>query len=81
MLNGQCTPAGSYLEPNNLMPPEYCAGANSSQTAGEDATDVRPDGAGLWEDRNCAERHPFICEVPLDPKYDPFTTSSGQTFR
>jgi hypothetical protein len=63
------------------MPPEHCAGANTSQTAGEDPTDLRPDGAGLWEDRPCSERHPFMCAVDDSPQYKPITTSTGYTFR
>ncbi len=78
--------AGTFLEPNNVMPPENCAGANVSQPAGLQATgqkilDYRPDGAGLWEDRPCSERHEFICEVLQNAQYEPFTTSTGYTFK
>jgi hypothetical protein len=78
--------AGTYLEPNNLMPPENCAGANVSQPAGLQATgqkalNYRPDGAGLWEDRPCSERHEFICEVLPNAQYEPYTASTGYTFK
>jgi hypothetical protein len=55
---------GNVLEPNNQLPPEYCAGSNLSMgIATYDKKGVVYDGAGGWADRRCSERYVFICEV------------------
>jgi hypothetical protein len=41
-------------EPNNRMPPEYCAACNASQTYG---------GAYGWADANCAHRLVQMCRI------------------
>jgi hypothetical protein len=51
---------GTYMplgqpEPNNLMAPENCAGAN--------ATETLPDGAFGWSDEACSIKAQFICKV------------------
>jgi hypothetical protein len=46
---------GSHPEPNNVFPPEDCAGANASVAWG---------GAWGWADARCTLRAPFICELP-----------------
>jgi hypothetical protein len=46
---------GSHPEPNNIFPPEDCAGANGTTAFG---------GAFGWADVRCTLAAPFICEVP-----------------
>ena len=46
---------GRRREPNNIFPPELCAGANFTQMA---------DGAYGWVDMRCETLAPSICEVP-----------------
>jgi hypothetical protein len=46
---------GSHPEPNNIFPPEDCAGANGTAAWG---------GAFGWTDVRCTLTAPFICEVP-----------------
>ena len=55
---------GRRLEPNNMLPPENCAGSNTTQGILQtDKTTVIFDGLGGWADRSCFERQIFICEV------------------
>jgi hypothetical protein len=55
---------GAVLEPNNLFPPEYCAGSNLTMgIATYNKRVVTFDGVGGWADRRCGERHIFVCEV------------------
>ena len=42
----------NIIEPNNLFPPELCAGANASQTY---------DQAWGWSDTGCSVVAPFVC--------------------
>ncbi len=42
----------NIIEPNNLFPPELCAGANASQAY---------DRAWGWADTSCATSAPFVC--------------------
>jgi hypothetical protein len=44
----------TLLEPNNLVPPENCAGGNFSEAYG---------GASGWGDTNCSATYPMICEI------------------
>jgi hypothetical protein len=66
------TRAGASFEPNNLRPPENCAGANltTSWLA-----------AGGWADHHCRERYTFICEVAPPMPSRPYTASTGNAFR
>jgi hypothetical protein len=54
---------GTHLEPNDIYPPELCAGANATETYG---------GAFGWADENCMRPLPFICEV-VPPNMPPPT--------
>jgi hypothetical protein len=47
---------GAGREPNNVCPPEDCAGANYTQAY---------DGAWGWSDAACDQQFPSLCEVPL----------------
>jgi hypothetical protein len=65
---------GQHPEPNNVFPPEDCAGANASQAY---------DGSWGWSDEDCATRAPFVCEVappvPPPPSPGPPTQLLGYT--
>ncbi len=46
------------MEPNNLVPPEFCVAANASQAQ---------DSVWGWADQNCDTRNIFICKIPPSP--------------
>ena len=55
---------GARLEPNNVNPPEFCAGSNLTMgIATYNKRIITFDGLGGWADRNCLQQHVFICEV------------------
>jgi hypothetical protein len=59
---------GTHLEPNNVYPPEHCAGANMTEAF---------DSAFGWGDENCDMQLPFICEV-VPPNMPPPTPAPPQ---
>jgi hypothetical protein len=64
--------AGKDLEPNNLLPNEFCAGSNLT---------VMYTNAGGWADHNCKEQYVYICEVGSPLSYPSFTApSTGASF-
>lgn len=55
---------GDQLEPNNLVPPESCAGSNL--TMGIRPADRAPvifDGVGGWADQNCTGQFVSVCKI------------------
>jgi hypothetical protein len=71
---------GRILEPNNLVPPEVCAGSNL--TAGIIRhRELIYDGVGGWADHNCQEQYVFICEVLPPQKFGSYVSVvSGYEF-
>ena len=66
------TAGANLLEPNNLLPNEYCAGSNLT---------VWYTNAGGWADHNCNEQYIFICEVWPPQKFEPYVSEvSGFEF-
>jgi hypothetical protein len=64
--------AGKDLEPNNLVPNEFCAGSNVT---------VMYTNAGGWADHNCREPYVYICEVGNPLSYPAYTApGSNATF-
>jgi hypothetical protein len=66
--------AGKDLEPNNLVPNEFCAGSNVT---------VMYTGAGGWADHNCKEQYVYICEIGSAlafPAYKPPGGNASFTF-
>jgi hypothetical protein len=62
---------GPHLEPNNIFPPENCAGANFTQSYG---------GLYGWADAGCFLSFPFICENPLPPNPPPSPNPPAGSF-
>ena len=71
---------GMRLEPNNLNPPEDCAGSNLTMGIVKLDKTFGQDGIGGWADRNCEDVAPFICEVSPPETMHYTTTSTGATF-
>jgi hypothetical protein len=51
-------------EPNNLVPPELCAGANYTETL---------NGTWGWADTSCDSKAPFICKTLRERHRHPCT--------
>jgi hypothetical protein len=71
---------GRVLEPNNLVPPEVCAGSNL--TAGIIRyEELIFDGVGGWADQHCDEKHIFVCEIWPPQRFEPYVSGvSGYEF-
>jgi hypothetical protein len=62
---------GSHREPNNIYPPENCAGGNYSESY---------DDLYGWADAGCFLSFPFICENPLPPNPPPSPNPPAGSF-
>jgi hypothetical protein len=63
--------AGKDLEPNNLLPPENCAGSNLTAMYSD---------CGGWADHNCREQYVYICEIGAPLSFPPFVSTTGSNF-
>jgi hypothetical protein len=63
--------SGKDLEPNNLLPPETCAGSNLT---------VWYTNCGGWADHNCKESYVYICEIGSPLAHPAFTSQNGNSF-
>ena len=71
--SGNPTAGQVLLEPNNLSPPEHCAGSNITDAA------LR-EGVGTWADQSCFRPFASICEIePLRP-YPSYISYAGLNF-
>jgi hypothetical protein len=71
---------GRRLEPNNIVPPENCAGSNLTMGIIR-YEQLIYDDVGGWADHHCSEKHPFICEIWPPQKYDSYVSAvSGYEF-
>jgi hypothetical protein len=61
-------------EPNNMLNPELCAAANSSQTYDN------PEAWG-WSDTRCNTRLPFICKQTREWRPGMCAAASGRGYR
>ena len=72
---------GFILEPNNLVPPENCAGSNLTMGIVKFDKTFGVDEVGGWADQPCQAKHPYICELSPQ-RSSPFYTakSTGSVF-
>jgi hypothetical protein len=61
----------NILEPNNIFPPESCAGANYTQAY---------EGAWAWSDTRCSLAAPFICKTLNLGAFHYTSPGSGSTY-